>query len=68
MLTAGWDGLLGLFSTEIPGDDEVVEEGEEESGVPRRKRRKLDATTPQPKKKVWAAARLRAKITDQIPP
>jgi ribosome biogenesis protein len=50
VLTAGWDGLLGLFSMTIPQEDEVLDEDEV---VSRKKRRRVDSTTPQPKRKVW---------------
>lgn len=48
ILTAGWDGLLGLFSTEIPQEDEVLDE---DQAVPRKKKRRVDSSVPQPKKK-----------------
>jgi ribosome biogenesis protein YTM1 len=52
VLTAGWDGLLGLFSTAIPRDDEVVDVDEDEVVVSRKKRRRVDPASPRPTRKV----------------
>jgi ribosome biogenesis protein YTM1 len=49
ILTAGWDGLLGVFSTEIPMEDEV---SVEDTSVSRKKRRKVEPSAPKAKLKV----------------
>ena len=61
ILTAGWDGLLGLFSTAIPQEDEVMDEDEV---VSRKKRRRIDSTIPQPKRKVRTFQQLGRRLTD----
>ncbi|KAG8807261.1 ribosome biogenesis protein ytm1, partial [Serendipita sp. 399] len=48
ILTAGWDGLLGLFTTQIPEEDEVFDDQEP---VPRKKRRRVETNDHQPKRK-----------------
>ncbi|KAK0211518.1 WD40-repeat-containing domain protein [Armillaria fumosa] len=47
LLTASWDGLVGLWDTKIPTSDEVPEETVDHE---RKKRRKLDASA-KPKRK-----------------
>ncbi len=47
LLTASWDGLVGLWDTKIPASDEVPEETADHE---RKKRRKLDASA-KPKRK-----------------
>jgi ribosome biogenesis protein YTM1 len=49
IITSGWDALLGVFSTEIPAEDEVPEDG---SVLPRKKRRKVAEKENRPKRKV----------------
>lgn len=49
ILTAGWDALLGVFSTEVPEEDEVPEDA---SLLPRKKRRKVAEKENRPKRKV----------------
>ena len=49
ILTAGWDALLGVFSTEVPEEDEVPEDA---SLLPRKKRRKVAEKDNRPKRKV----------------
>jgi ribosome biogenesis protein YTM1 len=51
VLTAGWDGLLGIFTTDIPEKDEVLDD-EDELATSRKKRRKVESTGPQAKRKV----------------
>nr|GAT61279.1 microtubule binding protein [Mycena chlorophos] len=45
LLTASWDGLVGLWSTEIPDEDEVAEP----ATVERKKRRKVEENRPKRK-------------------
>ena len=49
ILTSGWDTLLGVFSTEIPTEDEVPEDA---SLPPRKRRRKMTEKENGPKRKV----------------
>jgi ribosome biogenesis protein YTM1 len=51
VLTAGWDGLLGVFTTDIPEKDEVLDD-EDEPSTSRKKRRKVESSEPQAKRKV----------------
>lgn len=50
IVTAGWDGLLGVFTTDIPEKDEVFDDDDLELG--RKKRRKVESSAPHPKRKV----------------
>jgi len=50
VLTAGWDGLLGIFTTDIPEQDEVLGD-EDELATSRKKRRKVESSGPQAKRK-----------------
>lgn len=49
ILTSGWDTLLGIFSAEVPEEDEVPEDA---SVQPRKKRRKVTEKENRPKRKV----------------
>ena len=49
ILTSGWDALLGVFSAEVPEEDEVPEDA---SLLPRKKRRKVAEKENRPKRKV----------------
>ena len=49
ILTTGWDTILGVFSTEVPEEDEVPEAA---SVLPRKKRRKVAEKDNHPKRKV----------------
>jgi ribosome biogenesis protein len=49
ILTAGWDSLLGLFSSSIPEGHEVLDEEEMST---RKKRRRIEAPKSEPKRKV----------------
>jgi ribosome biogenesis protein YTM1 len=49
ILTSGWDTILGVFSAEIPEEDEVPEDA---SVLPRKKRRKTAEKENRPKRKV----------------
>ena len=49
ILTSGWDTLLGIFSAEVPEEDEVLEDA---SVLPRKKRRKVNEKENRPKRKV----------------
>jgi ribosome biogenesis protein len=49
ILTSGWDTLLGVFSSEVPEEDEVPEDA---SLLPRKKRRKVAEKEHRPKRKV----------------
>ena len=49
ILTSGWDMLLGVFSAELPAEDEVPEDA---TLPPRKKRRKVTEKENGPKRKV----------------
>lgn len=53
ILTAGWDGLVGVWDTNEPDADEVPADTLEEKDRSKKRRRVEDAT-PQPKRKVRA--------------
>ncbi|KAG9054823.1 ribosome biogenesis protein ytm1 [Serendipita sp. 407] len=65
ILTAGWDGLLGVFTTQIPDEDEVFDDQEP---VPKKKRRKVEQREAQPKRKapVHALRSHTGKVTQGI--
>ncbi|PVF99696.1 WD40 repeat-like protein [Serendipita vermifera] len=48
ILTAGWDSLLGLFSSSIPDEHEVLDE---EEVATRKKRRRVESHKSEPKRK-----------------
>jgi len=49
ILTSGWDTHLGVFSAEVPAEDEVPEDA---SVPPRKRRRKVAEKETRPKRKV----------------
>jgi ribosome biogenesis protein YTM1 len=49
ILTSGWDTLLGVFSADVPAEDEVLEDP---SVLPPKKRRKVAEKENRPKRKV----------------
>lgn len=50
ILTSGWDALLGVFSADIPAEDEIPEDA---TLPPRKKRRKVTGKENGPKRKVY---------------
>ena len=61
ILTSGWDTLLGIFSADIPAEDEVPEGA---AMLPRKKRRKVAEIENRPKRKVQHVPDAPLSVTD----
>lgn len=60
VLTASWDGLLGIFTTTIPDEDEVPDD---EVQVSRKKKRRVEEPVTQPKRKVLISLSLHSHVS-----